>query len=74
MNPGIWILRLTSANNLPGGPMSGYRSGKLLVLRMGNYPRMRMNHKLANGIKMWKGNGNTTTLLFSLKRLEIIHQ
>ena len=30
-----------------------------------------MNHKLANGMKMWKGNGNTTTLLFSLKRLEI---
>ena len=25
-------------------------------------------------MKMWKGNGNTTTLLFSLKRLEIVHQ
>ena len=23
---------------------------------------------------MWKGNGNTTTLLFSLKRLAIVHQ
>ena len=23
---------------------------------------------------MWKGNGNTTTLLFSLKILEIVHQ
>ena len=29
---------------------------------------------LANGMKMWKGNGNTTTLLFSLKGLEILHQ
>jgi hypothetical protein len=29
---------------------------------------------LANSMKMWKGNGNTTTLLFSLKRLEIAHQ
>jgi hypothetical protein len=33
-----------------------------------------MNHKLANGMKMWRGNGNTTTLLFSLKKLEIVHQ
>jgi hypothetical protein len=42
---------------------------------MGNYPRRRMKHKLANGMKMWKGNGNTTTLLlFSPKRLKIIHQ
>ena len=30
-----------------------------------------MIHKLANGLKMWKGNGNTTTLLFALKGLEI---
>ena len=29
---------------------------------------------LANGTKMLKGNGNTTTLLFSLKRFEIVHQ
>jgi hypothetical protein len=29
---------------------------------------------LANGMKMLKGNGNTTTLLFSLKGLEILHQ
>ena len=41
---------------------------------MGNYPCRWMNHKLANGMKMWKGYGNTTTLLFSLKRLEIVHQ
>jgi hypothetical protein len=41
---------------------------------MGNYPRRRMNHKLFNGKKMWKGNGNTTTLLFSPKRLVILHQ
>jgi hypothetical protein len=33
-----------------------------------------MSHKLANGLKMWKGIGNTTTLLFSLKGLEILHQ
>jgi hypothetical protein len=33
-----------------------------------------MDHKLDNDIKIWKGNGNTTTLLFSLKRLEIVHQ
>jgi hypothetical protein len=32
-----------------------------------------MNHKLANGMKLWKGNGNTTTL-FSLKILEIVYQ
>ena len=31
-------------------------------------------HKLASGIDMWKGNGNTTPLLFSLKGLEILHQ
>ena len=29
-----------------------------------------MNHKLANGMKIWKGNGNT---LFCLKGLEILH-
>jgi hypothetical protein len=33
-----------------------------------------MKHKLANDIKMRKGNGSTTTLLFSLKILEIVHQ
>jgi hypothetical protein len=33
-----------------------------------------MNHNVANGMKMWKGNGNATTLLFSLERLEILHQ
>ena len=49
-------------------------SGQLLVLRMGKYPRRRMNQKLAVGMKMWKGNGNTTTLLFSTKGLKILHQ
>ena len=29
---------------------------------------------MANGMKMCKGNGNTTTLLFSLKGPEIIHK
>ena len=32
-----------------------------------------MSHKLANGMKMWKEIGNTT-LLFSPKGLEILHQ
>ena len=41
---------------------------------MGNYPWRRMNHKLINGMKICKGNGNTTTLLFSLKGLEMLHQ
>ena len=38
MDPGIRILPLPSANSLPGGRMSGQRSRKLLVLRMGHYP------------------------------------
>ena len=42
-------------------------TSKLLIPRT-------VNLKLANGIKMWKGKGNTTSLLFSLKRLEIVHQ
>jgi hypothetical protein len=33
-----------------------------------------MNHNLTIGMKIWKGNGNTTTLLFSLKGIEILHQ
>ena len=33
-----------------------------------------MNYKLANDMKMWKGNGNIVTLIFSLKGLEILHQ
>jgi hypothetical protein len=33
-----------------------------------------MNHKMANGMKIWKGNRKTTTLLFSLKELKILHQ
>ena len=33
-----------------------------------------MNHKLANCMEIWKGNGNTTKSLFSLKGLEILHQ
>ena len=32
-----------------------------------------MNHKLANGMKIWKENGNAATL-FSLKGLEILHK
>ena len=33
-----------------------------------------MYNNLANGMKMWKGNGKTTIILFSLKGLEILHQ
>jgi hypothetical protein len=33
-----------------------------------------MIHKLANDMKMWKENGNTTTFLFFLKGLEIVQQ
>ena len=33
-----------------------------------------MNHKLANSMKIRKGKENTTTLLFSLIGLEIVHQ
>ena len=72
LNKGIRILPLPSANGILGEGMSGYRSGKLFFW-MGNYPWRRMNHKLANGMKMGRGNGNTTTLLFSLKKLEIVH-
>ena len=56
MNPGIKILpliRAISVNGLLGGRMSGQRSGQFLVLRIGNYPSRRMNHKLGNVIKMW---------------------
>ena len=74
MNPGIRILPLPSANDLPGGRMSGQRSGLLFVLKIGNSLRW-MNHKLANDMNMWKGNGNAITLFFSLKKkLEILHQ
>ena len=34
---------------------------------MGNYPWKHMNHKLTNGMAMWKGNGNTVALQFFLK-------
>ena len=33
-----------------------------------------MNQKLVNSIKRWKGNDNNTTLLFSLKGLEILQE
>ena len=39
----ISILPLPSANCPLGGQMSGYRSGKFLVLRIGNYPLRWMN-------------------------------
>ena len=49
-------------------------SGELTVLRMGYYPRRRVNHKLTNDTEIWKGNQNTTKLLFYLKGLNILHQ
>ena len=33
-----------------------------------------MSHKVAYDMKMWKGKGNTITLLFCLRGLEILHQ
>ena len=33
-----------------------------------------MSHKVDNGMMMWKGNGNTTTLLLSLKGLAILQR
>ena len=42
MNPGLRILPLPRDNGLR---MNGRRSEQLLVLRMGNYPWRRMNHK-----------------------------
>ena len=74
MYSGISILPLSSSNALLERRMAGFRSGQLLILRLGNYPWRTMNHNLANDMKMWKGKGNTTTLLFSLKGLEIIYQ
>ena len=55
--------------NVLFSPISS-RSRQLLVLRMGNYIWRRMSHKLANGMKMRKGIGNTTTLLFSRNGLK----
>jgi hypothetical protein len=31
-------------------------------------------NKLVNSLNMWKGNGNTSKFLFSLKGLEIVYQ
>ena len=54
--------------------MNEKRSRQLPVHTIENYPGRRMNHKLDNDMKMWTGNGNTTTLLFSLKGLGTLHQ
>ena len=72
MNPGIRILPLPSANGLSEGGWAGRDQGNYWTLGWetileGGEPQ------LANGMKMWKRNGNTTTL-FSLKGLEIVHQ
>ena len=73
MDPGIRIIPLPSANSLLGGRMSMQKSGQLHVLRIENYQR-RMIYKLANGMNMWEQNGNTTTLLLSLKGLAILER
>ena len=52
----------------------GGRDQNIFSLRKRNYPYMSMNYKLANDTKIWKGNKNTTKLLFSLKAFEILHQ
>ena len=65
MDPGIRIHPPPSASGL---------LGQVLVLRTGSYPWRWMNHKLANDMNMWRGNGNATTLLFSLKGLGILHK
>ena len=52
------------------GKTSTKRSRELLLLRMGNYPWRRINHNLANGTKMKKGNGYTITLWFFPERTE----
>ena len=41
---------------------------------MGNFSWRRMNRQLANGMKTWKVNKNTTRLLFYMKVLEILLQ
>ena len=76
MNPWIrlpWIrlLLLPSSSGFLGGWM---RWGQLLVLRIENYLQKLMNPKLTKGMKMWNEKGNSTTLLFYLKGLGILHQ
>ena len=73
MNPGIWNLSI-KCQRLSRRADERIEDTELLVLRLGNYPSRWMKHKLANGMKMLKGNGNTTKLLFSLKGLKMLHQ
>ena len=63
-----------SANSLLGRQMSGKRSGQTYCSWDGNYPLRPKNHKLANGMNVLTGNWDITTLLFSLRRLEILHK
>ena len=66
LNPGIKLLPLPNANSL-----LGYKSVIRLVFRVLSLEGI--NHKFSNSMKIGKGNGSTTTLLFSLKRLDIVH-
>jgi hypothetical protein len=47
-----------------GGGWAGRAQGNFFFL---GWETWRMNHKLVNFRKKWKGNGNNVTLLFSLK-------
>ena len=75
MNPRIRILPPPGDNDLLGEWKSGWKSGQFLILYDGKLSvNMDEPHKLANSMKIWKGYGSTTILLFSLKGLEILHQ
>ena len=65
MNPGIRILTLPSAIGLSEGGWAGGDQGRFFLF-------LWMNHKLANGIKMCKGNWNTTIFPPPLKGLGMI--
>ena len=66
MNPRIRILSLPSVNGLPGGQMSGQRSGKLFL--------KTDEPQVGQRLKLWKVNGNTTILLFSPEGHTILHK
>ena len=74
MNPGIRILPLPRANGIPGGRMNGQKvratscpqNGKISL--KADEPQVDQRHEDV------ERNGNTTTLLFSLKRLGILYQ
>ena len=68
------MLKNPNKSNLIKEATNIMKTSSNVFVRMGNYPWRRINHKLATSMKIWKGKGSTTTLLFSLKELEILHQ